>query len=112
MSVSKILTHGRLCMALQTYQNFVELTSNMIYIAALGVGMKCPRKIHLNTQCPPSPTTLLTTYYRMDGEDWTCSLKCIKAKKSHLTFLEMNFTHSTKKSPKITSISNPLTSFH
>ena len=29
------------------------MTSNMIYIVALGVGFKCPRKIHLNTQCPP-----------------------------------------------------------
>ena len=28
------------------------MTSNMIYIVALGVGFKCPRKIHLNTQCP------------------------------------------------------------
>ena len=27
------------------------MTSNMIYIFALGVGFKCPRKIHLNTQC-------------------------------------------------------------
>ena len=25
----------------------------MIYIVAFGVGLKCPRKIHLNTQCPP-----------------------------------------------------------
>ena len=24
------------------------MTSNMIYIVALGVGFKCPRKIHLN----------------------------------------------------------------
>ena len=31
------------------------MTSNMIYIVALGDGMKCPRKIHLNTQCPPAP---------------------------------------------------------
>ena len=34
------------------------MTSNMIYIVALGVGFKCPRKIHLNTQWgglnPPS----------------------------------------------------------
>ena len=29
------------------------MTSNMIYIVVLGVGLKCPRKIHLNTQCPP-----------------------------------------------------------
>ena len=40
--VSKILT--------QNYQKFIVLTSNMIYIIALGVGFKCPRKIHLNTE--------------------------------------------------------------
>jgi hypothetical protein len=41
-------------MVLQNYQNVIEMTSNMIYIVALGVGvgLKCPRKIHLNTQCP------------------------------------------------------------
>ena len=27
------------------------MTSNMIYIVALGVGFKCPHKINLNTQC-------------------------------------------------------------
>ena len=27
------------------------MTSNMIYIVALGAGLKCPRKIHLNSQC-------------------------------------------------------------
>ena len=37
-------------MVLQNYQNFIEMTSNMIYIVALGGGFKCPRKIHLNTQ--------------------------------------------------------------
>jgi hypothetical protein len=26
------------------------MTSNKIYIVAFGVGLKCPRKIHLNTQ--------------------------------------------------------------
>ena len=36
----------------QNYQNLIEMTSNIIYIVALGVGFKCPRKIHLNTQCP------------------------------------------------------------
>ena len=41
-------------MVLQNYQNFIELTSNMIYIVALGVGLNCPRIIHLNTQCPPT----------------------------------------------------------
>ena len=40
-------------MVLQNYQNFTEMTSNMIYIVAHGVGLKCPRKIHLNTQCQP-----------------------------------------------------------
>ena len=29
------------------------MTSDMIYIVALGIGLKCPRKIHLNTECPP-----------------------------------------------------------
>ena len=36
----------------QNYQKFIVLTSNMIYIVALGVGFKCPSKVHLNTQCP------------------------------------------------------------
>ena len=37
-------------MVLQNYQNFTEMTSNMIYIVAFVVGLKCPRKVHLNTQ--------------------------------------------------------------
>ena len=44
---------SRASMVLQNYYNFVEMTSNMIYIVAFDVGFKCPRKIHLNTQCPP-----------------------------------------------------------
>ena len=48
-------------MILQNYQNFIEMTWNIIYSAALWGGFKCPRKIHLNTQqglgeggnCPP-----------------------------------------------------------
>ena len=47
LTVSKILIHR----GLQNYQNFIELTSNMIYIVALGGGFKCPHKIHLNAQC-------------------------------------------------------------
>ena len=39
MSVSNILAHR-----LQNYQNFIEMTSNMIYIVELGGGLKCPRK--------------------------------------------------------------------
>ena len=34
----------------QNYQNLIEMTSNIIYIVAFGVGSKCPHKIHLNTQ--------------------------------------------------------------
>ena len=33
---------------LQNCQNLIEMTSNMIF--ALGVGLKCPPKVHLNTQ--------------------------------------------------------------
>ena len=38
-------------MVLQNYQNLIEMTSNIIDIVAFVVGFKCPRKIHLNTQC-------------------------------------------------------------
>ena len=37
-------------MVLQNNQHFIEMTPNMIYTVALGVGFKCPHKIHLNTQ--------------------------------------------------------------
>ena len=37
-------------MVLQNYQNLIEMTSNIFHIVAFGVGFKCPRKIHLNTQ--------------------------------------------------------------
>ena len=48
-------------MVLQNYQNLIEMTSNIIDIVAFGVGFKCPRKIHLNTQWgggqwPPWPS--------------------------------------------------------
>ena len=38
-------------MVLQNYKTIIEMTANMIYIVALGVGLKCPRKVRLNTQC-------------------------------------------------------------
>ena len=38
-------------MVLQNYKRIIEMTANMIYFVALGVGLKCPRKVHLNTQC-------------------------------------------------------------
>ena len=37
-------------MVLLDYKNFIEMTSNMIYTVALGVGFKCPRKIQINQQ--------------------------------------------------------------
>ena len=37
-------------MVLQNYKKIVEITANMIYFVAFGVGLKCPRKVHLNTQ--------------------------------------------------------------
>ena len=40
-------------MVFQNYQNLIEMISNIIDVAAFGVGIKCPRKIHLNTLCPP-----------------------------------------------------------
>ena len=50
-------------MVLQNYQNLIEMTSNIIDIVAFGVGFKCPRKIHLNTQwgggvCAPTPVVI------------------------------------------------------
>ena len=46
-------------MVLPNYQNFIKMTSYMFYIVALGVDLKCPHKIHLNTQCP-SPSDCQT----------------------------------------------------
>ena len=43
-------TGSKASMVLQKYQNFIEMSSNMIYIVVLGVGLKCLRKIDLNTQ--------------------------------------------------------------
>ena len=40
-------------MVLQNYQNFTETASNMIYILAFALGLKCPQKIHMSTKCPP-----------------------------------------------------------
>ena len=33
-------------MVLQNYKKFTEMNSNMIYIFAYGVALKCPCKIH------------------------------------------------------------------
>ena len=40
----------------------VHCTSNMIYIVALGVGLKCPHKMHLNTQSPPRLVHIVVEY--------------------------------------------------
>ena len=37
-------------MVLQNYKKIIEMTANMSYVVALGVGLKCLRKVHLNTQ--------------------------------------------------------------
>jgi len=49
MSVSKILAHRHLWYFKIT-KTIIEMTANMIYTVALGVGLKCLRKVHLNTQ--------------------------------------------------------------
>ena len=46
------------------------MTSSMIHIVALGGGFKCPRKIHLNTQCPPLIVTGLTNLLPKIGGDY------------------------------------------
>jgi hypothetical protein len=76
-------------MVLQNYQNLIEMTSNIIYIVAYGVGFKCPRKIHLKTQwgggCSPGsagPKVLvlmfnldLETIYWFSQNLWVLSIK-------------------------------------
>ena len=56
-------------MVLQSYQNLIEKTLNIIYIVAFGVDSKCPHKIHLNTQWGGGggeiiPTTLLLAHLK------------------------------------------------
>ena len=54
------------------------MTSYMIYIVALGVGFKCPRKIHFNTQWgggdarldPPPVATALSETSSLRDEPW------------------------------------------
>ena len=61
-------------MVVQNYQNLIEMTSNIFTIIAFGVGFKCPRKIHLNTQCPPPPD--FQTFLRpCTACVWVCSSK-------------------------------------
>ena len=51
-------------MVLQNYQSLIEMTSNIIDIVAFGVGFKCPRKIHLNTQCVGGGGTFVSFHFR------------------------------------------------
>ena len=59
MFLSKILAS----MVLQNYQKLIKMTSNAISIVIFIGGLKCPRKIHFNTQwgvgkCSPVPLVL------------------------------------------------------
>ena len=52
------------------------MTSNMIYIVALCIDFKCPRKIHLNTQSPlRSPLKSAYVIYEW-SHSFTGSLFC------------------------------------
>ena len=55
-------------MVLQKYQNLIEMTSNIIDIVAFGVGFKCPRKIHLNTQCHGEDIMISWTSLAIDSK--------------------------------------------
>ena len=46
------------------------MTSNMIYIVAFGIGIKCPHKIHLNTQCTMQKNIIKTfvIYFSVCGQ--------------------------------------------
>ena len=60
-------------MVLQNCQNFIEMTSNMIYIVALDVGLKCPRKIRSNTRggrviAPLPPFSDSTAFYALKAK--------------------------------------------
>ena len=97
-------------MVLQKYQNFTEMTSNMIYIVALGVAFKCPRKIHLNTQSPPllsnkgsAPLSQFSTLIHVQcthfmqknvfapgvASIFTYILKCWKVKRRYVSTIRM-----------------------
>ena len=58
------------------------LTLNMISNVALGVGLKYPRKIHLNTHCPPPSLlnwkTVQCSVTKYKGEEKTPSYKTAK----------------------------------
>ena len=62
-------------MVLQNYQYLIEMTSNMIYIVAFGGGFKCPRKIHLNTHCPPRTNSLLHVYQYVSCKNYKLFFK-------------------------------------
>ena len=65
-------------MVLQIYQNLIKITSNTIYIVAFSGGLKCPRKIHFNTQWgPPMRETRYLLITRQDEEDENISTKIV-----------------------------------
>ena len=69
----------------QNYQNLIEMTSNIIYIVAFGVGFKCPSKIHLNTQAPPPLLGELCNVWILNNS--------IHKDFWHLTFCHETFQH-------------------
>ena len=62
----------------QNYQNLIKMTSNTIYIVAFSGGLKCWRKIHINTQLgPPMRETRYLLITRQDEEDEKISTKIV-----------------------------------
>ena len=61
-------------MVLQNYQHVIEMTSNMIYIVALGGDFKCPCKIHLNTQCPGLLSSRVMSIFAVSSHKYTITL--------------------------------------
>ena len=49
--VKDIGSWASMVMVIQNCQKFIQMPLNMIYIVAFDDGLKCPCKIHLNTQC-------------------------------------------------------------
>ena len=47
------------------------MNSNTIHIVVFGVGLKCPCKIQLNTQCPPNFRKLLTPLFNIRNLQWS-----------------------------------------
>ena len=78
-------------------QNFIEMTLNMIYIVAFGGGLKCPRKIHLNTQCRGGDQKVWKCAYiiyewpqRKMDEDRHIMMRCFESRNDTPTYDQKN----------------------